>query len=79
MGDGRVAYVTEQKAERKIDAVMAVRVCDLPEPHVPSEKDTCLGCQELVWIAQSTVPVLLLQPDVKIYCVQCAANRRWEP
>ncbi len=34
--------------------ILAMRVADLPMPHVPSRPDTCVVCGEPVWVSLRT-------------------------
>ena len=53
----------------KIDAIVGVRVEDLPEPFVPSEKFICSECGKSLWISKTALVGSLM--EIRKMCVNC--------
>lgn len=48
---------------------LALRVADLPDPYVPSEKKECGHCHQPVWVSKAAYTAT---PSLPIICTRCA-------
>ena len=58
------------------DLYVAVRVADLPEPHVSSQRMSCSSCGEHVWVDPLIYAPLKLRlgESLRVLCDHCAGE-----
>ena len=56
----------------KIDMIAGMRVEDLPEPFVPSEKFICSECGKSLWISKTALVGSWM--EIKKICINCVKN-----